>query len=281
MSCAPWPPPKRSKPIFLFVPSSVLATEHSLELKTLKASEIARYAAMFRVDMLYVYKDKQSTRKEFELLKLLLKYTVTPPHLKRAVFPLDPRLKYAGIIRPLQTPAHIPPESPEKGAVLDVYVDSCRGGECRVYMGKLGRGVLLRSRSRRFIQGEIVTARIKSVAGDRILLEPYTPGFYWNLRVKSAHPVQDVLEVLRRKDFLIAGTSRLGECPPRDLAKAVSGYAGIALVFGGPEGHVWDSIPRKYFDVIFNTIPNQGTRTVRTEEAIAASLSLINYLLGE
>jgi hypothetical protein len=32
-------------------------------------------------------------------------------------------------------------------------------------------------------------------------------------------------------------------------------------------------------DFVVNTIPKQGTKTVRTEEAIFASLSLFNFLL--
>ncbi len=60
----------------------------------------------------------------------------------------------------------------------------------------------------------------------------------------------------------------------------------MAVAFGGSYAGLFEICERqdvdagKLFDVIINTIPNQGTATVRTEEALVATLALLNALIG-
>jgi hypothetical protein len=60
----------------------------------------------------------------------------------------------------------------------------------------------------------------------------------------------------------------------------------MAVVFGGPHAGLLEICKRQgidakeFFDVVVNTIPNQGTATVRTEEALIATLALLNVLPG-
>ena len=66
-----------------------------------------------------------------------------------------------------------------------------------------------------------------------------------------------------------------------ELRYKVNNVNNIAIVFGGPyssvEGNYSDP---KWESIEVNTIPNQGTKTVRTEEAVVATLSLFNLLLA-
>jgi hypothetical protein len=56
------------------------------------------------------------------------------------------------------------------------------------------------------------------------------------------------------------------------------------VAFGGPYAGLFEICGRqgvdanKLFDVIINTIPEQGTATVRTEEALIATLAVLNAL---
>jgi predicted SPOUT superfamily RNA methylase MTH1 len=63
----------------------------------------------------------------------------------------------------------------------------------------------------------------------------------------------------------------------------------LLLVFGGPlgledcfakDGSVTSKDPRNAFDMYINTCPNQGSRTIRSEEAILISLSYLQPSLA-
>mgnify|MGYP006335558933 CR=1 FL=1 len=53
----------------------------------------------------------------------------------------------------------------------------------------------------------------------------------------------------------------------------------IAILFGGPYSSIQEDVSGGNWDLLkVNTIPNQGTETVRTEEAVVATLSLFNFI---
>ena len=273
MQCAEWPPPRRKPGFSLAIPASILGVEHSLQLKTVKAGIIARAAALYRVDEVIVYRDRMVEPGDYRLMIKLLRYIVTPPHLKKALFPIDEDLRYAGVIPPLKTPAHEPPREPRPGALIDGLVLKCTGRECIIGLGALGRAIAppgLRP-------GSLVTVKIEGFRAGRLLVTPAKPRCYWNLRVRRARGLASLIASEKRRGARILGTSRLGDCRPAILKKAVSGANRMLIVFGGPRGHVWDEAPRRMFDYILNLVPDQGTRTVRTEEALIASLATLDW----
>jgi predicted SPOUT superfamily RNA methylase MTH1 len=86
---------------------------------------------------------------------------------------------------------------------------------------------------------------------------------------------------------LILATSRLGTPMPK-IVKALRNRwrksRKILVAFGAPTEGLYQILEREQLDLeevadyIVNMIPNQGTETVRTEEAIYASLALLNSL---
>jgi len=84
---------------------------------------------------------------------------------------------------------------------------------------------------------------------------------------------------------LVIATSKMG-VPLTQVAEALAERwkkAGSVLVaFGAPSHGLQDIVAKenlsldKVADFTVNTIPNQGTETVRTEEALYASLALLN-----
>ena len=53
----------------------------------------------------------------------------------------------------------------------------------------------------------------------------------------------------------------------------------IAIVFGGPYSSISENVESSKWETIkLNTIPNQGTETVRTEEAVISTLAIFNIL---
>ena len=53
----------------------------------------------------------------------------------------------------------------------------------------------------------------------------------------------------------------------------------IAILFGGPYSSIAEDVSNPNWDLYkVNTLPGQGTETVRTEEAVVATLSLFNFM---
>lgn len=269
MTCTTWPPRRRPRPLHVAIPGSVLSTEPTLMMKTIKAGVIARALAIHRVDHVWVFRDPETSRQDMRLLTLLLKHASTPPHLKKKLFPLSSALRYAGLMPPLNIASHEVPLRPEPGAVIDGYVEECSGGSCRVFLGRLGYAIL-RGRAR---QGSVVTVRIASTGSPLVVEEASWGDVYTGFRVSMRSSVEDLIRDARGSGLGVVATSRRGEC-----VESIRN-TGLLILFGGPHTGLLDYLDPSLFDVIANTVPHQGARTVRTEEAIHATLTRVRDAL--
>ena len=85
------------------------------------------------------------------------------------------------------------------------------------------------------------------------------------------------LERLRSSGFALIGTSRYGSTQ-YGLLKELAERP-LAVVIGGPRTGLLQYVRRTDFDLVINTVPGQGTETVRSEEALFSTLALINSVL--
>jgi len=269
------------------IPSSFLSDVKDLRSKTVKVGFIARSAAIFRVDRILIYSDERtrSAMEDVNTMKDILAYMETPQYLRKYLFKRKASLKYAGILPPLATPHH-PLKSKLKGL---------REGEVRegVVVAKKAKGVLVDIGVEKPILlkekaniGERLTLRITRkngrVEGRRIGKQEVKD--YWGYMVEvSEHPLGDTLR--KNRESVKVLTSRYGEPLREKLNQILSAWRKkreILLVFGGPYRGVLDMLseeryrPEEVSDFIVNTLPNQGTRTVRTEEAVHATLAILN-----
>jgi len=112
---------------------------------------------------------------------------------------------------------------------------------------------------------------------------------YWGYRVT----VSDVAfgELLKEQTFdLVIATSRRG-VPLVDvmgeLVKRWKSSSRTLVVFGAPTQGLYEIAKRERLNLdeiahfVINTVPGQGTETVRTEEAVYISLAALNLLDGE
>jgi predicted SPOUT superfamily RNA methylase MTH1 len=277
------------KKLAIAIPASVISDTPHLREKTSKIGLIGRSAAIFRVDEIIVYPDssgKRKQRSEADLIATLLEYMETPQYLRKRLFKLDPRLQFAGILPPLRTPHH-----PLNRKSEDLKVGEYREG---VTLSKTKEGVLADIgvehpaliRETHWTLGKRLTLQIVTT-GERVevqTLSRYEIPYYWGYTVTvENHSVRDLLK--SRKFDLTIATSKIG-ARFTDLVEKVAGKwekANRMLVaFGAPtrglheiaedEGANLDDM----VDFVVNTVPAQGTETVRTEEAILASLALFN-----
>ncbi len=274
MSCNEFPPKRRNKKIVVLLPISVLSVEDSLIDKTYKSGFISRILSIYRVDEVILYRDNESNSFDEKFLQLILNYQIIPPHIKKKIIKKSKLLKYAGILPPLRLVNHDPPKKVEVGKILDGYVEKCNENYCLVNLGMIGNGYL----DKKCVNGKIVTVKIKSI-NNKIMLEKASwDDLYTGYKVSKLKDLSDIKKF--KEEYLIIGTSRLGTCFNEKIKEVIenklSNKKGIVLVFGGPHAELYNE---KSFDLILNTIPNQGTLTVRTEEALASTLALFNYFL--
>ncbi|MEN2999978.1 MAG: putative RNA uridine N3 methyltransferase [Acidilobaceae archaeon] len=269
---SPWPPPRRERRLSVALPGSVLSTEETLKLKTIKAGFVGRALAMFRVDEVILYRDEDTEEADLRLAQLLLEFMVTPPHLRKKVFPLSPQLSAAGLLPPLRLVTHDPPAEPAPGAKIEGLVVSCKGDLCKVFLGKLGTAVLLG----RAEVGRRMTVVVKSM--EPLVVEQSSWGkVYTGFEVRREDLLQRAIRRSREAGEAVIASSRLGRSVGEaagELLSMVARARGALVVFGGPRLCPYEEAPH-LFDMALNTVPYQGTFTVRTEEALYATLSAL------
>lgn len=273
----------------VLLPASLAADAPDLRQKTIKVGLVGRALAIFRVEKVVVYNDDdprvKNQAEEAELIADLLRYMESPQYLRRLLFRRTRNLRYAGLLPPLRTPHH--PLQDEKGNIGDyreaVVIGVDRHGSL-LEIGLHERGIA----DEKLKVGQRLTVRIGErldngrVAVTRVAREQVDE--YWGYEVSPAKNLADALKYLKA-DYVI-GTSRYG----KNLNEAVRGIersnpASLAVVFGGPYAGLFEICERQgvdaeeLFDVVVNTIPQQGTATVRTEEALIATLALVNALI--
>lgn len=116
-------------------------------------------------------------------------------------------------------------------------------------------------------------------------------GVYWGYNVRLASSLSNVFAKSPYQEGydLTVGTSDKGTPVDKCDAADFAGFKHVLVVFGGVAGlesalesddNLNINDVSLLFDKYLNTCPNQGSRTIRTEEAILISLALIKSKLG-
>jgi predicted SPOUT superfamily RNA methylase MTH1 len=281
-------PCRRSKgTLTVAIPASILSLPSHFREKTALAGFVGRVATIFRVDRILVYRDLASEDQtgDARLLVKILQYLDTPQYLRRLVYPIDDDLRYVGILPPLRGPHHPLPQELEQLSPGDlregVVVDS-RSGESQVDIG-LETPVPMIDPLQKV--GRRVTVKILRGGPDYLvrLALPEEIRSYWGYTVSDCAASLGGLLSGFRFDLVIA-TSREGESWTRvakEIGRRIAGADSTLLLFGSHRAGLREILSHenlKLKDIVeftVNTIPSQGTATVRTEEALFASLALL------
>jgi len=245
---------------------------------------------MFRVDEIIVYPDMPDMNQQAEtkLIHTVLTYMETPQYLRRRLFRIVPELQYAGTLPPLRTPHH-----PTASKTTDLKLGEFREGvvisiskeDSLVDIGVGQPALLQRTRLK---PDSRVTLKITELGKQprAVLADPKEVKTYWGYRV-SVSDIQ-LGQLLKTKQFdLVIATSRKGKPITEVLDNLAPRWrsSNKALVaFGAPTQGLYEIAEREHLrlddaaDFVVNTISNQATETVRTEEAVYATLSILNAL---
>ncbi|MGD0978448.1 MAG: RNA methyltransferase [Candidatus Bathyarchaeia archaeon] len=279
------------KRLCIAIPASVVSDTPHLREKTSKIGLIGRAAAIFRVDEIVVFPDAPSggQKTEADLVSTLLSYLETPQYLRKRLFKLNPYLQYAGILPPLRTPHH-----PLKRRVKELRVGEFREAvtlsrteeQTFVDIG-VEQPALIRGKD--LAVGKRVTVTVVKVGKvvEVELANRDEAPLYWGYTVTVENrPFGSFVE--KRGFDLTVATSRYGS-PLADVTGEIverwKATNTVLVAFGAPSQGLGDMVKREgrrlseLVDFVVNTVPMQGTETVRTEEALVASLAIFNFIL--
>lgn len=275
--------------LWVAIPDSSLSDEHTRRDKTIKIGQFARACSIFRVKRIYIYHDSlsQFERDDPDLLRTILRYLDTPQYLRKALYPRMGQLEYAGLLHPIKAPHHRPPEDIKKVKVGDVRTGVIAKVKGQLYVD-VGLGSLVPFFGQGF-EGKKVNVKFSSPHPNLKAIEATEDDIfeYWGYEVKDVQSLGKLLASTENTEVII--TSRKGsyfkniETKLADRAKAAKN---ILVVFGAPRNGVHDILAKegssiKQFEFLINMFQNQGTETVRLEEAVLGTLAILNNFLPQ
>ncbi|XP_060657989.1 putative methyltransferase C9orf114 [Drosophila nasuta] len=302
--------------VSIAVPGSILENAQSAELRAYVAGQIARAACIFRVNEVIVFDDvgvatARETKRSYEQddaqgnasatvrssslqLARILQYLECPQYLRKYFFPLHKDLKYSGLLNPLDTPHHLRQQSKfryREGVVCD---KQAKDGHSYANVGLLNDVLIdkaLEAGVRVTVKMDPPSETTRKQRGT--LVSPDEPrretGVYWGYQVRIAHSLS---EIFTKSPYdggydVTVGTSDRGTSVHEVPSKSYE-FNHMLIVFGGLQGleealandeKLTVDDPEMLFDHYVNVLPKQGSRTIRTEEALLIALAALQEKL--
>lgn len=325
------------KTLSIAFPSSIFANAPTPQLEAYLVGQIARAAVIFNAVEIIIFKEPEENGAEQERIQRLVKlfeYAECPQYLRKRLFAIEPDLKYAGLIHPLEAQHHLRTsqiECPYREGVTIKYVDLDSKGQMEEFTEvNIGLNQSVYVPGKKALHSRITVQvdpsdlkRMQAMLGQGSkqrtfaeMVPAITPveklNLYWGYYVRQADSLSQVLSTNTfapdKKKFydLIIGTSERGKSIDEvkfasKLSKSSDGQivfskkqkldcSHVLVVFGGVKGLEYSAScdPKlkdcqdvgTLFDHYVNTCPNQGSTTIRTEEAIFISLSAMRPKLN-
>jgi len=282
--------PKHPFNYAIAIPASFVSDIPHLREKTFRIGLIGRAAATFRINEIAIYPDTpdRDQKADTKLIHTILSYMETPQYLRRRLFRIVPELQYAGTLPPLRT-AHHPTANRTKDLKLNEFregaIISTSNEGSFVDIGiedpALLPSIKLKTNTR-------VTIKIAELGKQpkAVLADPSAIKSYWGYKVSFSNA--PIGQLLKTEQFdLVIATSRKGKLITTvmdDLIQRWKNSRKTLIAFGAPTQGLYEILDREHAkldeeaDFVVNTIPRQATETVRTEEAVYATLSILNTL---
>ncbi len=281
-----WPPRKRSVETTVVIPSSNITILPDLRSKTEFAGLLARILATYRVDNVVIFKDRESSDEEVNFLKLILDYLLIPPYLRKRLVPVIPELKFAGVLPPLNIVTHNPEGSrPKKGDLREGIVVTSYGVKAKVFIG-YSKYCFTQSNRELNVNERVLIKVINEEPLRCEVVSTDSINEYIGYRTHIALNERDLLELIKSFPGTLVLTSKDGDnyirVPLRKaLIKSIKESGGVVLLFGNHSKDFNELVSKRFLreaSIRFkiNFIPGQGVLSIRTLEALVATLSLLN-----
>lgn len=281
-------PKKRHPTLSIAIPATFISDTPHLRDKTLKIGWIGRALAIFRVDQIIIFTSDPRKKKDANIMANILSYMETPQYLRKHLFKIRSELRYVGILPPLRTPHH-PLEKKfrnlQEGELREGVIVKDKKRKISIDVGVDAYLPLVKEKSR---FNQRATVRIVKEKDDlrADIIEANQVETYWGYKIKVIE--SPIGHLIKDMGFdLVIATSKKGEFFSHLVDKISYSWknsADVLVAFGSPTHGLYEIFKQEglkladFADYIVNMIPNQATKTIRTEEAIYASLTLLNLL---
>ena len=256
--------------------------------KTFRIGLVGRAAAIFKVNEIIVYPDMLNVdqARDAELLASILSYMETPQYLRKKLFRIRRELRYAGVLPPLRTPHH-----PLINRLKKLNIGEYREG---VVVSSSTRGSFtdVGVEQPAFILGKKLPPNTRLTVKITQLQKQFLAtlasreeiGTYWGYKVTISKA--PFVQLIKKRNFnLVIATSCKGKLITQvtdAIKEKWKTSKKILIAFGAPTQGLYEIVAQEHKRLeeivrfIVNTIPYQGTKTVRTEEALCATLAILN-----
>tara|TARA_B100000029_G_C17512025_1_gene936642 strand:- start:214 stop:1032 length:819 start_codon:yes stop_codon:yes gene_type:complete len=260
------------------IPNSSLKDEKKHENKTRKIFQIARAAGIFQINNIIIYKDDKEFETDSKLLTTVLRYLETPQHFRKRLFPKSGLLQFVGALSPIKMPNQ-------------TITSDAR----QIKKNDIREGVIFSKSGKKFIDiginqsppyhgkhniGKKTIVKIKDVYPNFVVydIEKNQIPYFWSYDVKHGGNLFSLLTKWKGPKILTSRKSK--KIKDNDLQKLISTNDEILVVFGTTDKGVHEILGKKINNIqnakAWNFFPNQGTETIRIEEAILGCLSILN-----
>ncbi|XP_039145999.1 putative methyltransferase C9orf114 homolog [Dioscorea cayenensis subsp. rotundata] len=304
--------PKETPPtVSIAVSGSIIDNAQSLDLATLLAGQIARAVTIFRIDEVVVFdskatssdvsvetrmNDDEENERGAPFLVRILRYLETPQYLRKHLFPIHKNLKCVGLLPPLDAPHHLRKHewsSFREGVTLERSPSNTTGTLVDVGLSK---SVAVEQELEPGIRVTVAMGTNRSLGTDCMRevvssMSPREEGLYWGYKVRYASNISSVFKNCPFKggyDHII-GTSEHG-LKIKSSELIIPAYRHLLIAFGGlggleesieEDGEMKGKHVNDVFSSYLNTCPLQGSRTIRTEEAVFISLQYFQEAINK
>ncbi len=278
--------------ISIAIPTSFIDVYPNKAQRTQQIGRIARAVVIFQVDEIILYRDRLDKRqaKNLEFISRVLEYMETPQYLRKYLFGKIPDLQYAGLLPPLRTPHH-----PLAKKSTELRTGEVREGVTYLEKGKLVVDVGVETpipivQSKAIQLRQRITVQINRNRSGKLIATPHFSSrldLYWGYAIRRLESSLGEFLTHRNKFEFIIATSRKGS-PLQAYANSIRSNwrksKRLLLLFGSYKEGLGEILQREKIDVVsvvnhlINLVLNQGTATIRTEEAVLIGLSAFRFL---
>jgi len=248
-------PRKNNFDVLLF--PSIFSVENTLREITIKTSFLVRILTTARVSNLYWVIQSEKEKRIINTVNFIIKYALTPHYLRKYI-KLDKRLRFVGLLDPINTPYNAVSKEPVEGEVR---------------MGFKVRNSV-----------DVGLNNLFKIKGDFFLVVDSKDNKimrYYDIYYKGFNIKYLKIDELKTLDNLIIG-SRNGKNPFKDSERIRRIYRekGIKLLIGPPDKGCIEILGEEVIENAYNFFPYQGNKDIRSEEALAYALAILNAILS-
>lgn len=268
--------------ISIAIPDSAVIDCTDLRAKTEKIFQIARIAAIFRIQDILIYHDPflkpSRANRERRIISRILQYIECPQYLRKRLFPLSRDTSAVGVLSPLATPHHTRSRELKPNEIREAAIFLNQNRVVADVGGTQLLEVLSPPRKSLVNKTLRVTAKIsKTEGGFKATVLPKSPkNLYWGFSVHASATTLGKL-LVNRPGYKIA-TSK--SCQPiSSLSTDIGKIDSLLVTFGSPYKGIPEMAKAEgkkvsdLFNCCVNILQNYGTRSLRLEEAMMITFS--------